>query len=140
MRKILATYPDKMQNLKTYYRLISEVAIALFSRRPTVLIVAFFLTTLFVWYETRSYSPFSLPVTQGAVDHRTGFDGTWNYMRDRNNLLLNRDQCQLAFPGLFEEVDRAVGSRRHNRISLGELDAIEPKNGYVRAMIYDQEV
>jgi hypothetical protein len=129
-----------MQNLKTHYRSISGTATALFNRRPIVVIGAFFLTTLFVWYETRSHPPFSLPATQGAADRRAGFDGAWNYMRDRNNLLLDREQCQQAFPGLFEEVDRAVGSRRHNHISVRELDSIKPKNGYVRAMIYDQEV
>lgn len=119
---------------------MSEVATSLFNRRPITLIVAFVLTSLFVWYETRSDATFSLPGNRGGVNYRTGFDGTWNYMRDRNNLLLDRDQCQQAFPGLFEEVDRAVSSRRNNRISLRDLDAIEPKNGYVRAMIYDQEV
>lgn len=129
-----------MQNLKTRYQSIYEVAMTYFTRRPIIVIGAFFLTTLFVWYETSSHPPFSLPATHGAVGHITGFDGTWNYTRDRNNLLLDRDQCQQAFPGLFEEVDRAVGSRRHDHISVRELDAIVPKNGYVRAMIYDQEV
>jgi hypothetical protein len=113
---------------------------AYLTRRPIIVIGAFILTTLFVWYETRSYPPFSLPAIHGAAGHIAHFNGTWNYTRDRNNLLFDRDQCQQAFPGLFEEVDRAVSSRRHNHISVKELDAIVPKNGYVRAMIYDQEV
>jgi hypothetical protein len=129
-----------MKNLKTHYHLIYEIAMAYFTRRPVIVIGAFFLTTLFIWYETRSNPPFSLPATHGAVGHITAFDGTWNNTRDRINLLLDRDQCQQAFPGLFEEVNRAVSSRRHNHVSVTELDAIVPKNGYVRAMIYDQEV
>lgn len=54
--------------------------------------------------------------------------------------MLNSAQCELAFPGLFEEIERPKRSRRRRKITQDEIDAIQPRNGYVRAMIYDQQV
>lgn len=76
---------------------------------------------------------------QGQEGH-SSFDGTWDYHRDRDNLLLSQEQCDLAFPGLFADIERARASREGRPITLQELDSITPKNGYVRAMIYDQQV
>lgn len=68
------------------------------------------------------------------------FDGSWNYLRDRDNLMLTQDQCDQAFPDLYTEIDRARQDRRSRPITLKELDAIPARNGYIRAMIYDQQV
>jgi hypothetical protein len=68
------------------------------------------------------------------------FDGSWNYQRDRDNLMLTQDQCDQAFPDLYTEIDRARDVRKSRLISLKELDAIPARNGYIRAMIYDQQV
>lgn len=70
----------------------------------------------------------------------TSFDGTWNYKRDAKNLLLDEEQCEAAFPALFVEPKRAEGDRKGKKITITELDDIEPLTGYVRAMIYDQQV
>lgn len=68
------------------------------------------------------------------------FDGKWNYERDRDNLLMTQGQCDQAFPDLFAEIDRASEARSVNPITIEELDSITPRNGYIRAMIYDQQV
>jgi hypothetical protein len=68
------------------------------------------------------------------------FDGAWSYERDRDNLLLTQGQCDQAFPDLYAEIDRATEARSLNPITIEELDSITPRNGYIRAMIYDQQV
>lgn len=68
------------------------------------------------------------------------FDGSWNYERDRDNLLLTQGQCDQAFPDLFADIDRASEARSVHPITLQELDSITPRNGYIRAMVYDQQV
>lgn len=68
------------------------------------------------------------------------FDGKWNYQRDRDNLLLTQGQCDQAFPDLFADIERASEARSANPITIDELDSITPRNGYIRAMIYDQQV
>ena len=54
--------------------------------------------------------------------------------------MLDSQQCDLAFPGLFEEVDRPVNARMHNPITFEEIDTMPKQNGYVRVMIYNQQV
>ena len=74
------------------------------------------------------------------VPNNYKFNGTWDFRRDEKNYQLDDVQCQQAFPGLFNEVDRAVKDRRDRTITLEELEGIPRINGYVRGMIYDQEV
>lgn len=126
-----------MERYQHAYRPHAQKAYALLTRKPIVAL-AFLLTTVFLitWYRTSDIQFYEIR----SADRRTDFDGRWIYSRDRNNLLLDDAQCGVAFPRLFEEIDRAVDTRRENRIEVAELDAIQPKNGYVRAMIYDQEV
>ena len=54
--------------------------------------------------------------------------------------MLNQAQCDKAFPELFHDIERAVKDRNGKQITKEEIDGIEPKNGYVRGMIYDQQV
>ena len=78
------------------------------------------------------------PVAENTI--ATTFNGTWDFTRDRKNLLFNNAQCDALFPDLYEEIDRAVRDRNGQQITLAELDSIEPRNGYVRGIIYDQQV
>ena len=71
---------------------------------------------------------------------KESFNGTWNHTRDSDNMLLGLQQCEQAFPELFEEVERPVKKRMNSHITLDELDSIPQQNGYVRAMIYNQQV
>lgn len=54
--------------------------------------------------------------------------------------MLDSQQCEQAFPGLFEEVERPMNDRMNSHITLDEINAVPQRNGYVRAMIYDQQV
>lgn len=67
-------------------------------------------------------------------------DPLWQYPRDAKNYRLTGEECSKVFPGLFVDVDRAIRDRNGARITLEELESIPKRNGYVRAMIYDQEV
>lgn len=53
---------------------------------------------------------------------------------------MNDTQCDIAFPDLFAEIDRAVELRKNHRITLKEVDSVRPIRGYNRAMIYDNQV
>lgn len=70
---------------------------------------------------------------------------TFAYGRDDKNEGLTRDECNAAFPGLFEDIHRASGywqnQKKKNKVSLkDELDRVELKNGMARARIYDGEL
>ena len=98
-------------------------------------VTVFVLVTL---YCSRLY--LTVQPTQHYLSGEGSFDGIWNFERDANNLLLSDAQCDAAFPGLFKEIDRAVSHRRRNHITISEIDEIKISNGYVRGMIYDQQV
>ncbi|KAF3484072.1 DUF821 domain-containing protein [Arthroderma uncinatum] len=89
---------------------------------------------LLFWYQQRTYSRPTPPT------HSPHHNTQWDYKRDANTLILNAARCQSAFPGLFAEVDRAKRERANRHIRLDEIDSITIKNGYVRAMIYDQQL
>lgn len=110
-------------------------------QRPLVALVPCMLLALalFVYHRPRPrVHPSRSPLSQPHSEHQ--FDGSWSYERDRNNLLLTQGQCDQAFPHLFADIDRARDARSTNRITLQELDSIPPRPGYIRAMIYDQQV
>ncbi|KAK2789842.1 hypothetical protein FQN53_001205 [Emmonsiellopsis sp. PD_33] len=66
---------------------------------------------------------------------------SFQYGRDDQNVGLTRDQCQAAFPGLFEDVNRAVDFwRPRGGITPNHLDQIALRNGMARGMIYDGEL
>ena len=81
----------------------------------------------------------SSPVKTGAKA-ATSFDGNWNPARDSLNLLLNDDQCTEAFSSLFADINRAIEDRGGMQVSVAELERVPRINGYVRGMIYNQEV
>jgi hypothetical protein len=101
---------------------------------------------LYIYYQ---HAPPSRPLTHNGVqdtfpakkpNRKHLFDGSWEYQRDRDNLMLTQDQCDQAFPNLYVEIERAKNDRKSRPITLKELDAIPARNGYIRAMIYDQQV
>ena len=64
----------------------------------------------------------------------------YEYGRDDSNEGLSPDQCNAAFLGLFEDIDRAVKLRKDNHIEEEELSSMKMYKGMVRAMIYKGEV
>jgi hypothetical protein len=65
----------------------------------------------------------------------------FNSTRDAGNYGLSTGQCDAAFPGLFQELERAASYRRTlERITLHDVDLSWTKEGVVRAMIVEQQV
>lgn len=66
---------------------------------------------------------------------------TFQYGRDDKNEGLDRSQCQVAFPGLFEDVSRATNYwRDRGGITFDDLDAIHLEYGMARAFIHKGEL
>lgn len=72
------------------------------------------------------------------------YQGDWryDYARDGKNYGLSEEQCNLAFPELYEEVDRAVAYRRAvgQNVSLQDMEVGWRGDGIVRAMIRDNQL
>lgn len=79
-------------------------------------------------------------LTREGDSRIAGADWEFEYVRDASNLALNQTQCNIAFPGQYEEIVRAWQFYQQNRIQISDLDAIHVSNGKVRAMIYHGEV
>ncbi|KAJ5584434.1 Lipopolysaccharide-modifying protein [Penicillium hispanicum] len=118
----------------------SEAFLATTKRRTITILTSIFLLAAFFWYRQPVVVVRNVEVPTRKLDHGGLFNGTWDYQRDKDNLLLDQDQCAQAFPGLFDEIDRPKRDRQSRPISLKEIDSITPRNGYIRAMIYDQQL
>ncbi|EYE98592.1 uncharacterized protein EURHEDRAFT_374660 [Aspergillus ruber CBS 135680] len=65
----------------------------------------------------------------------------YQYERDAGDEGLDRGQCRTAFPGLFEDVFRAVNYwRYHGNLATEDLDRINLQPGMARASIYRGEL
>ena len=126
------------QSYHGYYQSI----VAVLKRRWAILFTSLlFGISFFVWYHALHDAIIpSAPYAHYTIRRKKVFDGIWDYERDQDNLMLDSSQCEQAFPGLFEEIMRPMQDRRLRPISSDEIDSITPRNGYVRAMIYDQQV
>ncbi|CAA9965600.1 Glyco-transf-90 domain containing protein [Pyrenophora teres f. maculata] len=66
---------------------------------------------------------------------------TFTYPRDKNNYGLDEAQCASAFPGQYEDIERAVKVRdRSGKVTEAELNSFELTKGMVRAMVFDREL
>ncbi|OAX81692.1 hypothetical protein ACJ72_03962 [Emergomyces africanus] len=81
--------------------------------------------------------PFGYPI--GATPDLTQW--RFHYDRDKSNECLNRSQCRAAFPGLFEDVNRAEQFwNSRGGITRKQLDKINLRKGMARGMIYAGEL
>jgi hypothetical protein len=131
---------------------MTDALTSLSRRRQYIYAFVIFFTLLILFYGTRPQRLTAIPAPATPQQYPTvtidfhqdqgsrSFDGNWNYTRDYRNLFLTQKQCDAAFPGLFEEVERPVKLRKSKKITLKELDDTPPLNGFIRAMIYDQQV
>lgn len=69
-------------------------------------------------------------------------NASWEFIveRDGDNYSLTDEQCQTAFPLLFEEIEKSVAGRRSDPITFEELNSRSVKRSMVRGMIYDGDV
>lgn len=114
-------------------------------RRPWVFIFVVFGTfALLLWTVLNGYhhrlEPFKEPLHESLPPSKGAFNGSWNFSRDAGNLLMTDAHCDAAFPDLFKDIDRAVKSREYHHITEGELDITPHIPGYIRGLVYDQQV
>ena len=61
--------------------------------------------------------------------------------RDANSYSLDAEQCNIAFPGLFKEIERSVAMQKTlGKITSKQLNISERDRGALRGMIIDQRV
>ncbi|KAF2161762.1 hypothetical protein M409DRAFT_58838 [Zasmidium cellare ATCC 36951] len=67
---------------------------------------------------------------------------SWSYEweRDRNNHGLTKEQCDIAFPELYNEIDRAVEYWKDRKITPQSIDLVDGNDGGVRVLIHDQQL
>jgi hypothetical protein len=99
------------------------------------------LTVLWLWISRHHEQPVVYPPPRPVDSPEQEFvRKDWDFVRDARNFLMTDARCDEAFPELFKEIDRAVEVRKQDHVTMKELDSIMKVNGYMRAMIYDQQV
>ena len=129
--------------MRTHYARMRDALPPVMRRHLSIAIVCVVFSTLSLFWLFQGSVP--APSIPFGTSQRSGelrrFDGTWDYARDRNNLLLTQGQCEQAFPGLFGEVERANNVwKAQGGVTEETLDSVKGMNGYTRAMVFDQKV
>ena len=91
------------------------------------------------WFLQRAFnSVHGTKQTSGAAREPWLF----NVTRDERDYGLTKEQCNIAFPELWEEIDRAVEVRkRHGVPQITEDIDLEGRGlGFMRVLIYDRQV
>ncbi|KAJ5618302.1 hypothetical protein N7528_006945 [Penicillium herquei] len=72
----------------------------------------------------------------------TPSNGTWEFLveRDGQNHGLSEEQCNIAFPKLFVEIDKSAALKQETRISYKELNSRDVEDGMVRGIIDQGEL
>ncbi|KAJ5732301.1 hypothetical protein N7493_003782 [Penicillium malachiteum] len=72
----------------------------------------------------------------------TPTNGTWEFLveRDGQNHGLSEEQCNIAFPKLFIEIDKSAALKQESRISYKELNSRDVEDGMVRGIIDQGEL
>ncbi|EME49634.1 hypothetical protein DOTSEDRAFT_92812, partial [Dothistroma septosporum NZE10] len=66
----------------------------------------------------------------------------YDWARDRDNLSLNTEQCDAAFPELYEEIDRAVRywNEPGRKVTSESIELVDGNDGGVRVLIAGQQL
>ncbi|KAJ5641250.1 hypothetical protein N7490_005250 [Penicillium lividum] len=86
--------------------------------------------------------------TSGPIQHCHPIEssalgnGSWEFVvgRDGQNHGLSDEQCRIAFPKLFVEIDKSASLKQENHISYKELDSRNVEDGMVRGIIDQGEL
>lgn len=81
--------------------------------------------------------PPSLPLSSPETN-----DGKWEFVpaRDAEDYGLSREQCRIAFPKLFVEIEKSVAARKDKPITAKELNSKKVGEGMVRVIVHQGEV
>lgn len=81
------------------------------------------------------------PFIAANASHVEAERWSFDYRRDGDNYGLDTQQCQDAFPGLFEDIERAKNTRiGKGKVTPQDLTSFELSKGMVRALIFDGQV
>ncbi|GFF47325.1 O-glucosyltransferase rumi homolog [Aspergillus udagawae] len=72
--------------------------------------------------------------------NRTDADWEFQVQRDGDNHALSDEQCRIAFPKLFVEVEKTAALRKERLITFKEVDDVVVEDGMVRAAIWRGEL
>jgi len=126
----------------------SSIYVASRYRFPVALLygTALTLVVVSVIYYTTVRSPSYIAPLQalhdGLYEQSDSIFSSWSFVteRDSHNYGLNAAQCNIAFPSLYHEIDRAVKFRKQNKIQAEELDTAWRGDGIARCMIYNNQL
>lgn len=83
----------------------------------------------------------ALAAAGSALDpHASQHDWTYEPNRDADEYGLSIEQCDAAFPGLFQEIDYQIKERRKRPITEEELSRESWPAGTIRLMVYEGQV
>ncbi|KXT11753.1 hypothetical protein AC579_1650 [Pseudocercospora musae] len=106
--------------------------------------LVFFITQDFGSQYIDSYRPHKARPPPHERPHYEPTKSGWqfDYKRDGKNYGLSEEQCNVAFPELYKEIDRAVEHRkeRWGEITPDEVEVEWRGDGIVRAMIHDNQL
>lgn len=92
-----------------------------------------------VTFRSENLTNLSRPLIVKSSDH----SDEWRFdaERDGKNYGLTDDQCDAAFPGLFEDINTSVErQKKKGSLTVQDIDATSRLPNTTRAMIYDNEV
>lgn len=76
-----------------------------------------------------------------ANDANDAEDWAFSFRRDAHDYGLDEDRCHAAFPGLFEDINRALAYRRsQGKVTEIELSGIRLTKGMTHAMVHNGEL
>ena len=64
----------------------------------------------------------------------------FDWQRDGTKYGLSESQCDVAFPGLWKDIELALEHRKGENVTIQELDDSMEGEGAIRCMVYDGEV
>ena len=91
----------------------------------------------YILKDSRPNTPFHCASSESSLRNNS-----WEFLvdRDGDNHGLSEEQCQIAFPKLFVEIEKSASLKVENRISFKELDSRNVEDGMVRGIIDHGEV
>lgn len=74
--------------------------------------------------------------------HPIPHNGSWEFdvQHDGHNHGLSEEQCRIAFPKLFGEIEKSAEMRQNKHITFQDLDSRNVEEGMVRGIIENGEV
>ncbi|KAJ5937509.1 hypothetical protein N7454_003851 [Penicillium verhagenii] len=116
----------------------------------TTAVASFFILSFFIlsFHQSTDSARYILKTSRPNSQHcalaeaSTPSNGSWDFVvgRDGQNHGLSEEQCQIAFPRLFIEIDKSAQLNQETLISYKDLDSRTVEDGMVRGIIDQGEL